>query len=368
MKIHKPDKGLIIVIFALLISGLVILSSASLIISREKTGNPYSYFFHQLIYGAAPGLILFFLCQKINYKFWRKIALIIFFCSLILMVLVFIPGLGYGRGEAQRWLIVGPISLQPSEFLKLGFVIYLAAFFSRPACRQDRKETQKINTLIPFLAIMILTGGLVALQSNAGTLGLIAIVGFVIYFLSGAKLYQWITVIVCYALGFFILIKFFPYRMQRFIVFLNPNIDPQGISYQINQALLGIGSGGILGLGLGHSQQKYNYLPEVMGDSIFAILAEEIGFVGSLIFICLFLILAFKGFRMAKTSPDGFGRLLAIGITSWLVIQTLINIAAITGLIPLTGIPLPFVSYGGSALVSVLAGAGILVNISKHTI
>ncbi|PJE57673.1 MAG: putative lipid II flippase FtsW [Candidatus Portnoybacteria bacterium CG10_big_fil_rev_8_21_14_0_10_38_18] len=358
MKIHKPDKGLIIIIFALLISGLVILFCASTVISRQKTGNPYYYLFHQLLYGVIPGLILFFVCQKINYKFWKKISLILFFACLVLMILVFVPGLGYGRGEAQRWLIVGPLSLQPSEFLKLGFIIYLAAFFSK---------TQKINTLIPFLVILILAGGLVALQSDAGTLGLIAIIAFIIYFLSGAKTYQWITVIVCYILGFFILIKFFPYRMARFITFLNPSVDPQGISYQINQALLGIGSGGLFGLGLGHSQQKYNYLPEVMGDSIFAILAEEIGFFGSLIFISLVLILTFKGLRIAKKSSDNFAKLLAVGITSWLVIQTLINIAVISGLMPLTGIPLPFVSYGGSALISILAATGILVNISKHT-
>ena len=155
--------------------------------------------------------------------------------------------------------------------------------------------------------------------------------------------------------------------MARFITFLNPSVDPQGISYQINQALLGIGSGGLFGLGLGHSQQKYNYLPEVMGDSIFAILAEEIGFFGSLIFISLVLILTFKGLRIAKKSSDNFAKLLAVGITSWLVIQTLINIAVISGLMPLTGIPLPFVSYGGSALISILAATGILVNISKHT-
>jgi len=357
MKTHKPDKGLVIIIFALLILGLVILFCASNVISRQKTGNPYYYLFHQLLYGIIPGLILFFFCQKINYKFWKKVSLILFFGCLVLMILVFVPGLGYGRGEAQRWLIVGPLSFQPSEFLKLGFIIYLAAFFSK---------TQKINTLIPFLVILALGGGLMALQSNAGTLGLIAIIAFVIYFLSGAKIYQWITIIAFYVLAFFVLIKFFPYRMARFMTFLNPGIDPQGISYQINQALLGIGSGGLFGLGLGHSQQKYNYLPEVMGDSVFAILAEEIGFFGSLIFIFLILILTFKGLRIAKKSSDNFAKLLAVGITSWLAIQALINIAAITGLIPLTGIPLPFVSYGGSAMVAVLAGAGILASISRH--
>jgi len=367
MKPHKPDKGLIITIFFLVILGLAILSSASAVISQQKYGNLYYYLTHQLIYGVIAGLIIFFICQKINYKIWKKLSLVIFFGSLILMVLVFIPSLGYKHAGAQRWLNFGPISIQPSEFLKLGLVIYLAAFFSKSTFRQDKKRNQRINTLIPFLAIIVLVGGLVALQSDAGTLGIVAIIGFIIYFLSGAKLYQWILVLVCYAVGFFVLIKFFPYRMARFIVFLNPSIDTQGISYQINQALLSIGSGGILGVGLGHSQQRYNYLPEPMGDSIFAIFAEEMGFIGALILLVLFMILAFKGFKIAKKAPDDFGKLLAIGITSWLIIQAFINIAAITGLIPLTGVPLPFVSYGGSALFSVLAGVGILVNISKHT-
>src|SRR4030042_2064678 len=287
------------------------------------------------------------------------ILLLLILGSLILMVLVFIPGLGYRHAGAQRWLDIG-VSLQPSEFLKLGFIIYLSAFLSK------KEKTQKINTLIPFLAMILLTASLVAIQSDAGTLGIIAIVGFIIYFLSGAKPYQWLTVAICYILGFFALIRFFPYRMARFTTFLNPNVDPQGVSYQINQALLAIGSGGILGVGAGHSQQKYNFLPESMGDSIFAIFAEEFGFIGTMVFLLLFVILAFKGLRIARKAPDDFGKLLAVGITSWVLIQTFINIAAITALIPLTGVPLPFVSYGGSALVSVLAGLGILVNISKH--
>jgi cell division protein FtsW len=359
MKRHKPDKGLIIIIFLLLISGLVILSSASLVVSRQKESGPYTYLLHQLVYGAAIGIIVFFVCQKIDYKFWKKFSLLIFFASLILMVLVFVPGLGYQHSGAQRWIGFGPISIQPAEILKLSFIIFLSAFLSR-------RETQKINTLIPFLAIILLVSALVAKQSDAGTLGIIAIIGLIIYFLSGAKIYQLITIIICYGLGFFALVKFFPYRMERLMVFLNPNVDPHGIGYQINQALLAIGSGGILGVGLGHSNQRYNFLPEPMGDSVFAIFAEELGFIGAMVLLLLFLLFAFKGLRIAKKAPDDFGKLLAIGITGWLIIQVFINIAAITGLIPLTGIPLPFVSYGGSALISVLAGCGILVNISKH--
>ncbi|HDY72871.1 MAG TPA: putative lipid II flippase FtsW [bacterium] len=360
MKAHKPDKGLIIIVFSLLILGLVILWSASLVISQEKQGNAYYYFFHQLIYGGGVGLIAFLIFQKINYKVWKKFALIIFFASLLLLVLVFVPGLSYSHAGAQRWIAIKDISFQPSEFLKLAFVIYLAAFFS--------KKEINFNTLIPFLGIMVVVGILLGLQSDAGTLALLAILGFIIYFLSGAKFYQLAIVIFCYLAAFFVLIKFFPHRMARFITFLNPSIDPQGISYQINQALLAIGSGGLFGVGLGYKGgQKYNFLPEAMGDSIFAIAAEEVGFIGGLILIILFLLLALKGLKIARKVSNDFGKLLAIGITCWLVIQAFINITAITGLIPLTGITLPFVSYGGSALIMAMAGAGILVNISKHT-
>lgn len=360
MKGHEPDKGLIIVIFLLLILGLVVLWSASLVISQENRGNSNYYFFHQLIYGGGVGLIAFLVFQKINYKVWKKFALIIFFASLLLLILVFIPGLGYSHAGAQRWIVLKDISFQPSEFLKLAFIIYLAAFFS--------KKEVHFNSLIPFLGIMVVVGVLLGLQSDAGTLALLAILGFIIYFLSKAKFYQLAIVVLCYLAAFFALIKFFPHRMARFITFLNPSIDPQGISYQINQALLAIGSGGLFGVGLGyHGGQKYNFLPEPMGDSIFAIAAEEVGFIGGLVLIILFLLLAFKGLKIARKVSNDFGKLLAIGITSWLVIQAFINITAITGLIPLTGITLPFVSYGGSALIVAMAGAGILVNISKHT-
>lgn len=365
MRGQKPDKGLIIIVFCLLILGLIILWSASKLISLETQGNAYYYLFHQLLYGGLIGVIAFLIIQRIDYRFWRKIALILFFSSLILLGLVFIPGLGYSHAGAQRWLILGPLSFQPSEFFKLAFIIYLAAFFSKSAPRQGKRETH-INSLIPFLAMMAVVGGLMALQSDAGTLALLAIVGFIIYFLSGARFYQLAIVIFCYLGAFFALIKFVPHRMARFITFLNPGVDPLGISYQINQALLAIGSGGFFGRGIGQSQQIYNYLPEPMGDSIFAIFAEEGGFVLSLVLIILFFLLAFKGFRIAKKAPDKFGQILAISIVSWLVIQAFINIAGITNLIPLTGMPLPFVSYGGTALAVALAGAGILTNISRY--
>jgi cell division protein FtsW len=362
MRQKKPDRGLVITILLLLVFGLAILFSASLVISQEQTGKPYYYFFHQLIYGGAIGLIFFFIFQKIDYRFWKKVSLLALFGSLILCVLVFVPGLGYEHGGAQRWLNLKFTTIQPSELLKLGLIIYLAAFFSKKDV--PKKAT---NTLIPFLAIIAAVCALMALQTDMGTMILIAVVGIIMFFLSGAKIPQVIIVIFCYLAASFALIKFFPHRMQRLTTFLNPSVDPQGISYQINQALLAIGSGGLFGKGLGRSVQKYNYLPEPMGDSVFAIVGEEIGFVGGLIFIALFICLVFKGLKIAKKAPDDFGKLLACGIISWLGFQALINISAISGLIPLTGIPLPFVSYGSSALIITLAGAGILANISKHS-
>jgi cell division protein FtsW len=362
MKKGHPDKGLKVIIFTLLIIGLGVLFSASAVISQENEGNPYHYFIHQLLYGALPGLIVFFICQKINYKTWKKFSLLIFFFSLVLMVLVFVPGLGMRHGGAQRWLNLGFTSIQPAEFLKLGLIIYLSAIFSK----KDVRKNGIIN-LVSFLMVMALAGGLMALQSDAGTLGLIVIVAFIIYFISGASFLHLGIIFTVYAAAFFALTKFFPHRIARFITFLNPNFDPQGISYQINQAILAIGSGGILGLGPGHSRQKYNFLPEPMNDSIFAIAAEEIGFIGACVIIALFVLLAIKGLKVAKKSPDEFGKLTAIGIVSWIIFQTIINIAAITKLIPLTGIPLPFLSYGGSAMIAMMAGLGILVNISKYS-
>jgi len=361
MKTNRPDNGLRAIIFTLLIVGAAILFSASSVISIENAGNPYYYFRHQLLYGILPGLIVFFIIEKINYKFWKKFALFIFIASLILMVLVFIPGLGLKHKGAQRWLDLKLFSIQPAEFLKLGLILYLAAIFGRGEFKKH-----KTANLISFLTIMTIVGALMAFQLDAGTLGILLIIGFIIYFMSGASFLSLGTIGIVYALAFYILTKLYPHRINRFITFLNPNFEPQGISYQINQAILAIGSGGLLGMGPGNSLQKRNFLPEPMGDSIFAITAEEVGFIGCCLVIGLFILLTIKGLKIAKKSPDEFAKLTAIGIISWIVFQTIINIAGITKLIPLTGVPMPFMSYGGSAIISIMAGLGILSNISKY--
>src|SRR3989344_4395727 len=215
-------------------------------------------------------------------------------------------------------------------------------------------KRQFLSGLIPGLIIMLI-------------LGIILITSIAMYFISGSKLSH-LGAFILFGLGtLFFLIKSAPYRFQRFLVFINPGFDPKGAGYQVTQALLAVGSGGIFGVGLGHSRQKFNYLPEPVGDSIFAIIGEEFGLLGCLVIITLFLILAFRGYKIAKNAPDDYGKMIAVGITSWIIFQALINIMAIIGLIPLTGVPLPFISYGGSSLVFLLAGIGILLNISKQS-
>lgn len=365
IKPHKPDRALLIIIFLLIGSGLVILASSSLVISQERFDSSYYYFFHQLIYGVGIGLIFFFIASKIPYKFWKKWAVVILALSIVVLILVFVPNLGFGYGGARRWIDLKFFSFQPSELVKLGFIIYLAAWLEKR--KSAEVKTFSYSTL-PFLIIMSLIGALLIFQPDIGTLGVITIIGIIIFFLAGAKISHILLLGSAGLAALFALIKIAPYRMNRLLTFINPEMDPQGIGYQIKQALLAIGSGGLLGVGWGHSRQKYNYLPSPASDSIFAITAEEWGFVGAAALIILFLALVIRGFKIAKNSPDRFGRLTAAGITSWFVLQAFVNIGAITGLIPLTGITLPFISYGASSMVMSLIGAGILINISKYTI
>lgn len=359
---NKPDYILIICVFALVVFGLVMLSSASSVLSYEQFGHNYYYLKHQLFYGVASGLVLLIVFSKIDYHKLRKFASFLLLATLVLLVLVFIPGLGFEYGGATRWISLGPITMQPTEIAKLTFLIYLATWLEK----RERGVKDFSVGLLPFMTILGIISLLTILQPDIGTLTIIVLSAICVYFVAGAPL-RHLAFLGAVSLGlFWLLVKIAPYRMARLTVFLNPEIDPQGIGYQINQALLAIGSGGLFGLGLGHSIQKHNYLPEVTGDSIFAVIAEELGFIRVLILVSLFLIFALRGFSIAKKAPDLYGRLLACGITSWIAFQAFINIAAMVAILPLTGIPLPFVSYGGTALISALAGVGILINISKQ--
>lgn len=356
------DKFLFGTVSLLLIFGLIMISSAGVVYSQTRFDDAYYFLKRQILFGFLPGLLALYVFQKIDYHFWKKVSVLIFFVSIIFLILVFIPGVGTNIYGASRWISLGPFSFQPSEMAKLSVIIYLAAWLES---RGADKIKDFMEGLIPFLAIVMLISFLIMNQPDTGTLGVIILSSFAIFFVSGAKFQHLLSMGFFGSILFWILIKIEPYRFNRILAFLDPGADPRGIGYQINQALLAVGSGGIFGNGLGHSRQKFNYLPEPVGDSIFAVLGEELGFLGAIFLVSLFIFLAIRGLRIAKNSPDMFGKLLAIGIVCWIVFQAFINISANIALVPLTGIPLPFISYGGTSLVFLMAGVGILLNISK---
>ncbi|OGN04296.1 MAG: hypothetical protein A2831_01165 [Candidatus Yanofskybacteria bacterium RIFCSPHIGHO2_01_FULL_44_17] len=358
----KSGKTLSILVFILIVFGLVILSSAGIVDGQKRFGSSYYYFIHQLLYGVLPGLALFFLFSKINYKFWKKMALPLLVAVVGLLVLVFVPGVGYGLRGAQRWVDFGLFTFQPSEILKLTLIIYLAAWFSR----RDGHIDVGPGSAIPFFVVMTFIGGLLLLQPDMGTLVLVSIIALSMYFFAGVKLSHFLVLILVLGILLGALAVIEPYRFDRLKAYLNPNVDKQGISYHVNQAMLGIGSGGLFGLGFGQSRQKFNYLPEPVGDSIFAIVVEELGFIGAIFLLGLFLALSLTLAGIAK-AVNPFGRMVVLGIAVWISGQAIINIAAISGLIPLTGLPLPFISFGSSSLVSILAGLGIAVNVAERS-
>ncbi len=357
------DRFLLSSIFVLLGIGLMMIASAGVMYGQVRFGDGY-YFLKEQLSGLAVGLVFMYVFQRIDYHFWQRLVVPIFFIALILLVLVFIPGFGTTVYGAARWVQLGPISFQPSEVMKLAIILYLSAWLAN---KGRIKTADFFEGFVPFLVLLSIVGFLIIQQPDTGTLGLIFLISLSIFFASGANISHIFSL---FGVGFAflaLLIKIEPYRMQRFLVYINPDHDPQGVGYQMTQALLAIGSGGFFGVGLGQSRQKFNYLPEPVTDSIFAVLGEEFGFIGTAVIVTLFLFIAWRGFRIASGAADDFGKLTAVGIVSWIILQAFINVAAISGLIPLTGIPLPFVSYGGTSLAVLLAAVGILLNISKHS-
>lgn len=363
MPFKNGDKTLFTIVMILLVFGLVMIASAGVIYSETRFADEYYFFRRQLIFGIVPGLLTLYVCSRIDYHFWKKISVIFFFASVIFLVLVFVPGVGSKIYGASRWIYLGPLSFQPSEMAKLSIIIYLAAWLES---RGTHRIKDFFEGFLPFLGIMGLMGILIMKQPDTGTLGVIILTSIAIFFVAGASFKHILSIGGLGAFLLWILIKIEPYRFNRILAFLDPRIDPQGIGYQINQALLAVGTGGIFGVGLGQSRQKFNYLPEPVGDSIFAIIGEELGLIGAAALIILFVMLAMRGMKIAKNAPDVFGKLLATGITMWIIFQAFINISANIALVPLTGIPLPFISYGGTSMVFLMAGIGVLLNISKH--
>lgn len=359
---HQPDYQLIILMGLILLVGLIVLTSASTVVGLKKFNDPYFFLKHQLLYGFLPGLFLFFLLSHIDYHFYRRLAISLLIFTIVALALVFVPGLGLARGEARRWVSILGFNFQPSELIKLSFLIYIATWLES----RGKKIKSWANGFLPFVFLLIIISILIALQPDIGTLVIIFAMAVSVYFLAGAPIIHLIVLLTGVLSSIFLLIKVAPYRMARLVTFLHPEIDPRGIGYHIQQALIAIGSGGFLGLGLGHSRQKFLYLPEVYADSIFAVMAEEFGFFLTVAVIFLFFYFAYRGLKIAQ-KVDLFGQLLASGILSLFIFQTIINIGALIHIFPLTGIPLPLVSYGGSSMTMFLAAFGILVNISKQT-
>jgi len=360
---NQPDYILLAVIGILVVFGLIMVSSASISQSQEKFHESYYYLKSQLLKGLLPGLVLGLIAYFLPYRYLKSLALPLLAITIIGLIMVFIPGLSAEHGGAKRWIVLGPIVLQPTEFLKLSFIIYLAAWLSS----KGKAVKDFSEGLLPFLMMVGAVAFLVIMEPDIGTLGVIGFSSLIIYFLAGARISHLGIIGFGSVILFYLLTKFYSHAANRLQVFLHPELDPKGIGYQINQAILALGSGGIFGLGLGQGVQKFKYLPEPASDSILAVIGEELGFIGIMTLLLLFMIFTFRGFKVAQGAPDDFGRLLAGGITGWITIQALINMAAISGLIPLTGITLPFISLGGSSLTISLAGMGILLNISKYS-
>jgi cell division protein FtsW len=349
----KIDLPILLTILGLVSIGLIIVYDVSVVQAFRDYGDKYFYIKQQLIW-----TVLGFCCLTFfsffNYRFFRKLALPLFVISFILLLLVLIPGFGVSAGGAHRWLRLGPISIQPAEIIKLASVIFFASLF------------EKGPRLGPFalcvVAISLVVG---LLQKDLGSTVVFFLTALVVYLIAGAPLQYFLALIPVSIIGMLTFSLTSSYRRQRILAFLDPFSDPQGYSYHISQVLIALGSGGLFGLGVGQSRQKFEFIPEVTTDSIFAIIGEEFGFIGCLVLISLLSYLVYRGFKIAENAQDNFGRILAYGLTAWLGIQTVVNLGAMVSLIPLTGVPLPFISYGGSALLADLVAVGILINISK---
>ncbi len=354
-KRRPADRWLLGAALILSLFGLLMVYDASVAIAIRDFADQY-YFLKEQVRWLVVGGIFLFILSRFDYHRFLPLVLWILLGALLLLIAVFIPGIGVAAKGARRWIDLGGGVFQPAEFAKLALALYLSAWFAN-------REKGRTGA---FLLLLFMVVGLVVAEPDLGTAMIILGMSVCLYFISGAPLWQFGLLVPALGLSVLILAVTSPYRFDRIQTFLNPDRDPLGASYQIRQILLALGSGGWTGIGVGQSRQKYEYLPEANTDSIFAIVGEELGFVGASAIVLLFLCLIWRGFRIAKRAPDLFGRYLAAGISSWIGVQVGINLAANVALVPLTGIPLPLVSYGGSSLVVTLCALGILLNISRQ--
>ncbi len=355
------DLPFLLITIGLLLFGLIMLSSASGPTGYENFGDSYYFLKHQVLFGLVPGVIGLIFFSKLPYQRLKQHAFHLLLATILLLLVVFIPGVGFGTSHS--WIRFGGFfSIQPAEIVKLTFLMYLCAWLEK----RGADVRQGTEGLAPFLIVLGVVLGLIALQPDIGTMTIIAMMSFAVYFVAGAPV-TYLAGIGLSGLALLgLLIKLAPYRAARFTTFLHPELDPQGIGYHINQALLAVGSGGLFGLGYGLSRQKFAYLPEVVGDSIFAVVAEEMGFIIAAGVVALFVAFAWRGLKIARASHDSFGRYLVVGIVAWIVIQAFINIGSMTSVLPMTGVTLPFVSYGGTSLFVCLSAVGVVLSVSRQ--
>lgn len=361
MRKARSDKVLALLIGTLVLGGVLVFTSAAFGLLARGADHISAVAFNHIVLGVGVGSLVLFLASRIDYRLWRAYAPHLFIAALLATALVFVPGLGFSHGGATRWIEIAGISFQPSEALKIGAVLMAAAYFTAV---RNRIGDMRYG-LAGLLAILALPALLLLLQPDMGTLGVVGIAVFAVFFSAGAKWRDLAIMLLIGVVALVLLAMVRPYVLDRITVFFDPSHAPQAEGYQIRQSLIAIGSGGLMGRGFGQGVQKFTYLPEPMGDSVFAVAAEEFGFVGGVVIIALYLALALRGFSVAARVGEPFGALLAIGISTYLASEAFINIAAMLGVAPLTGIPLTFVSQGASAMLTSLGSAGILLNISR---
>jgi cell division protein FtsW len=351
------------VVLVLVVFGLVVLSSASVVESaKDHDGSASYYWTHQLLWGVLPGLIALWAFWKMDYRHLRLVAFPLLVVSLGLTALVFVPSLGHTYGGSTNWLSFGPVRFQPAELVKLALVVYLAAWLGN---QSERVSSWQLG-LLPFGLVMAVVAGLILAQGDVGTLVIILMIAAGVYFAAGAPMKQTAAIILVaiVLVGGFIASS--AERTARVLTVIRPQEDVRGEGYQLNQSLIAMGSGGVWGVGLGQGIAKFGRLPEPMGDSVYAVLVEELGLAGGLATLGLFGLLGFLLASAARKAHDGFGALMAVGMLVWVLAQSAVNMMSFTGLIPLTGLPLPFFSYGGSAMATLLAGMGIVLSVAKR--
>lgn len=361
MILKGVDKKFLLSVALLSIGGFIIFVSASLGLLARNENLFKSIALNQFLFGLCLGSITMIVTSYIPLNFWKKWSLILFFLSAVLTALVFIPGIGWRHGGALRWISLGGINFQPSELLKIGYILYLGALLSK----YKEKITNFKSSIVPFMLLTAGAGSLLILQPDNDTFFIMCLAGFSMLFVAGAKIKHLLAICLLGLVCFGTIIAFRPYVLQRIMTFLNPSDNSLTSGYQIQQSMIAIGSGGLFGKGFGQSSQKFNFLPEPIGDSVFAVASEEFGLLGSVLIICAFLFFGFRGLKIAQKTNDQFGRLVVVGIVILVLSESFMNIGAMLGIIPLSGTPLLFISHGGTALFITLATMGIILNISK---